>query len=169
MQIVRRTSSRKQHALDLPAVGEREQQLLGAVVGLRVADDAGRPEREVGGELVAQRLAEIGHLLKIAGPPREEPIANLLRAVRTLAVLVEPGGERVVDGVEEMRHAHGLLDGDWTLAREPTLLGPVARHRAPAASSTNSTRAGRRDRAATAGVERETGRRRRCGRRTARS
>ena len=56
MQIVRRTSSRKQHALDLPAVGEREQQLFGAVVGLRVPDDAGGPEREVGGELVAERL-----------------------------------------------------------------------------------------------------------------
>ena len=32
-------------------------------------------------------------------------MANLLRAVRTLAVLLEPGGERVVDGVEKMRHA----------------------------------------------------------------
>ena len=40
MQIVRRTSSRKQHALDLPAVGELQQQLLGAVVGLRVPHDA---------------------------------------------------------------------------------------------------------------------------------
>jgi hypothetical protein len=33
---------------------------------------------------------------------------NLLRTVRTLSVLLEPGSERDIDGIEKMGHAHGL-------------------------------------------------------------
>ena len=54
----------EQHALDLPAVGQREQQLLRAVVGLRVPGDLRGPQREVAASSSRKRLRQVGHLAK---------------------------------------------------------------------------------------------------------
>ena len=111
MQIVRRVSSREQHALDLPAVGEREQQLFGAVVGLRVPGDRGRPEREIARQFVAQRLRQIGHLAKLARPLREQPLPHLADAVRTLTALLQPRRQLFIDRIQQVRHGcHSKVD-----------------------------------------------------------
>ena len=69
----------QQHALDALGVVQFEQQLLGAVVGLAVRGDVGGPEGELFGQLPAERLGQVGHLLEAAGPPLEHPLPHLAR------------------------------------------------------------------------------------------
>ena len=92
----------QQHTLNLPAIRQPEQQLLRAIVRLRVPHHAHRPQRKLRRQLAPQRLPQIGHLLKIARPPRKQPLPNLLRPIRTLTPRAQPRSERVINGIEEM-------------------------------------------------------------------
>ena len=52
---------------------------------------SGRPDSEVGGQLVAQRFRQIGDFSDFAHPAVEQPAANLRGTKRWLAALGEPG------------------------------------------------------------------------------
>jgi hypothetical protein len=62
--------------------------------------DLRAPQRKVSRQLVAQTLRQIGHVVKIARPPREQPPPHLTNAVRAVPALFEPGRELIIDGVQ---------------------------------------------------------------------
>ena len=84
----------QQDALDPLGVAEFEQEFLGAVGRLAVIDDAGGPDLELGGQLIAQRDGQVGHLVEAGGPLLEEPLSHLSRPICRQAVLDEPVAER---------------------------------------------------------------------------
>ena len=57
-------SSRSKHALDPLAVGQFQQQFFRAVVGLAAGRDPGGPNLKLLGQLLADRLGQIGHFVE---------------------------------------------------------------------------------------------------------
>ena len=64
MQIVRRAASRSStHSICWPSASSH-QQLFGAVVGVFVRDDPRGPQAKIGGQGLAQRLGQVGHVIQ---------------------------------------------------------------------------------------------------------
>ena len=80
----------QEHALDPLGVQEFEEQFFGAVGRFAVLGNAGSPNLELGGELLAKARGQIGHFLEAGRPPLEEPLSHLSRAIGRQAVLREP-------------------------------------------------------------------------------
>ena len=103
----------EQHALDPLAVGELQEQLLGAVVGPLVHRDGGRPDPEVGIEVGPQVAGQVGHVGERRRPAAVQPTADRRSPPSGLAPLAEPGREtrRRVEHVPQ-RGGRGLDDGE---------------------------------------------------------
>ncbi len=71
----------EQHALDPLAIGQFQQQLLGAVLGLAAGGNPRGPDLKLGGQLVADRLGQVGHLLEGGGAPLKQPAPHLPAAI----------------------------------------------------------------------------------------
>ena len=76
----------EEHALDLPAVGQLQQQLLGAVVGLGVLGDLAGPQPPLAASCSRSDLRQIAHLVPVVGPALEQPLANLRRRETSAAL-----------------------------------------------------------------------------------
>ena len=74
-------------------VGQPQQEFLGAVTGGLMLDDLGCPYSELGGQVVAEGVGQVGHLVKAGGPAGEEPAAHLPGPIAGQPALGKPVGE----------------------------------------------------------------------------
>ena len=75
--------------LDLPVVGERQHELLGAVFGDVTPRDLGRGDSELVGQLLAQGATEVGHAREIGHASLPDPTEDLAGVKPRVAVLLE--------------------------------------------------------------------------------
>ena len=84
----------QQDALDPLGIAKFEQEFFGTVGRLAVLDNLGGPNLELGGELIAQRGRQVGHLVEAGGPFLKKPLPHLPHPIRRQAMLDEPVAER---------------------------------------------------------------------------
>jgi hypothetical protein len=77
------------------AVGQPQQQFLGAVFRDLVAGNLGREQIEVGGETFPQRFGNVMKLVERDGPLAENPAADLIGTKWPLAGVCDPCGKFV--------------------------------------------------------------------------
>lgn len=96
----------QQHAFDLAAIRQFQEQLFGAIVRLQMPRDGTRPQRKVAGELAPERFRQVAHLLEALDPTGKHPLANLRSAKTRVPALGKPGLQRFPTiGVEQVRHS----------------------------------------------------------------
>jgi CBS-domain-containing membrane protein len=91
----------QEHALDLLTVGQRQQQLLGSVGGLRVAGNSRRPKLKRLGQVRPHRFRQIAHVGPIGRSALEQPAAHLRSPISRLVMLGHPGFQ-INGGIEDV-------------------------------------------------------------------
>ena len=94
--------------LDHVAVGEAQEEFLGAVNGTFALDDLGRRQREAGGERRAEALRQVGHLVERGDAVAVDPAENLARAEALEPPLLERGFERRALELGEVLRSGGI-------------------------------------------------------------
>ena len=94
-----------EHRLHAVAVGQLPQVFDGAVqLGDLLPGHLGRRQEGLLGELLPQRLGQVGHLVK-GGDPPVEPVEDLLGPEGGLSPLLQPGGELLQGHGFDIGHA----------------------------------------------------------------
>ena len=94
-----------EHRLHAVAVGQLPQVFDGAVqLGYLLPGHLGRRQEGLAGELLPQRLGQVGHLVK-GGDAPVEPVEDLLGPEGGLSPLLEPGGELLQGHGFDIGHA----------------------------------------------------------------
>jgi hypothetical protein len=105
----------QQHAFDLLAVGQSQEQLLGAVLSPPVGNDPASKDAVVLGELAADQLGQVGHLLEPIGAPPEHPLPYLPCPKPWQAALGQPGLEPFGRLIQQMEHSSIINDREATI------------------------------------------------------
>jgi hypothetical protein len=91
------------------SIGQRQQQLLGSIGGLRVAGNGRRPKLKRLGQVRPHRFRQIAHVGPVGRSALEQPTAHLRSPISRLAMLGHPSFQ-INGGIEDVGHSTIVRD-----------------------------------------------------------